>query len=244
MRILQDDVPMLLSHRPYQGATGAALYVAAVEPENDPGPSALEYRRNRILNGADTLLVRNVVYPLGASSVPKSPALAFVKQPTDQLAFEIPETWAGKLLHVNIRTHAADFENETISGSQRLLIDGDGIATELAILGTARLLAAEKRDGGGVRIRWVWTRAKDGTQPEQFVVVPVSGPTTPDPVIVLASSARNYEAIVSGLQNAGSYVFRVDAENGSTTATVIASIPFTADAAGPPAVSSLVATPR
>lgn len=235
MRILQDDVALVLADRPFAGGLGAALYLGR------GSASAIEYRRNRLLDGATSLVPLLSMYPLGAASVPKTPAVDLVKSPTTALEATIPAGWLPGDVWANVRTHQADIENETIYHPRRLNADGSGDVVD-AVLGTARVLGLDKRDAGGLRIRWIYAASVDGLQPEYFLCRKTAGPTTVASITTAAiDGGRDYAFELAGLQDGGVYTFAIDAVAGTITTTLLTGIDFTADAAGPPAVSGLVA---
>ncbi len=235
MRLLQDDVPLILINRPFAGGLGAALYLG------QGSATAIEYRRNRLLDGATSLVPRLTMYRLGEASVSKTPAVDLVKSPATELQATIPAGWLPGDVWANVRTHQADIENETIYHPRRLNADGSGDVVD-AVLGTARVLGLDKRDAGGLRIRWVYAASVDGLQPDYFLCRKTAGPTT---VVSITTDAldggRDYAFELSGLQDGGAYTFAIDAVAGTVTTTLLTGIAFTADAAGPPAVSGLVA---
>ncbi|HTN02937.1 MAG TPA: hypothetical protein VL132_13715 [Planctomycetaceae bacterium] len=235
MRILQDDVALVLADRPFAGSLGAALYLGR------GAATAIEYRRCRILDGATSLVPRLEMYPLGEASVPKTPAVDLVKSPTTELQATIPADWLPGDVWANVRTHQADIENETIYHPRRLKADGTGDVVD-AVLGTARVLGLDKRDAGGLRLRWVYAASRDGLQPDYFLLRRTAGPTAVASVTTSAiDGGRDYAFELAGLQDGGAYTFAIDAVAGTITTTLLTGIAFTADAAGPPAVSGLVA---
>lgn len=237
MRIVdQTDHPLLLYHRPYQGALGAALYVAAVDPLTDPGPTSIEFRRNRTLDGTDGLIAGiDGVFALGAASVPKSPAVAFVDSPTAEIRYAIPVAWHGKTIWAQVRTHANDRENETLYRPVRLTLDSGG-DDDTPVYGTATIIAAEKRDAGGLLVRFAYNASRLGATPTEFTMTKATGTGTITPGSVdYVTDQRIYEIEVSGLTNAVAYTFTLAATHAGGS-TDLATVAFTGDAAGPPAV--------
>ena len=180
MRITcQDDTPLLLQDAPYAGSLGAALYLAAVDPDSDADPSVIEYRRCRTFDGADGFISGvDGMFDLGASSVPKSPAVAFIDSPDDEFRYSIPVDWHGKTIWAQVRTHAADYENETLYRPRKITLDGSG-DDDTPVYGTATILAAEKRDDGGLRVRFSFTASRTGATPTAFTLTSTLETLTP-----------------------------------------------------------------
>ncbi len=243
MRCLIDDEfhAFALSHRPYAGPLGVSLYAAAVDPLADPGPRSIEYRRCRILDGSDTVLAGlDGVYALGAASVTKSPRLASVTNPTAEIRYLIPEEWAEQAVWAQLRTYAADHENETIYRPRRIHLDADG-EDVTPVLATATVIAIEKRDGGGLLLRFSYNASRDSATPTQFVLTKVTGTGTITPGTVdYDATERIYEIEITGLTNAVAYTFTLSAETETGSTDLVTGIAFTADAAGPPAVTVTV----
>lgn len=241
MRCVVEDHELLLYHRPFAGSLGVSLYAAPVDPEADPGPRAIEYRRNRILNSSDQCLAGvDGVFNLGATSVEKCPRLAVVTQPTEEISFTIPAEWEGQTVHVQLRPYAEDYENETVYRPRKLTLDGDG-EDATPVLGTATVLATEKRDGGGMRLRFAWNPSRDGGVPIQFVLTKATGSGSIMPgTVAYNDTQRVYEIDVSGLTNAVAYTFTLSAETEAGSTDLVTGIAFTGDSAGPPAVTASV----
>lgn len=243
MRLLCDDHDFIFDQRPFAGGRGASLYIGDGDPLADPGPGCIAYRRNTILDGADSLVpYLDEVLDLGAASVPKTLAVAQVEEPVDELPYTIPAELFDRVVWAQVRTFQDHVENESIYRPRRIVLDGSG-DVENRILGSAAVVQKLALDGGGLRVDFVWTSVRDGTQPIQFALVRTAGPTSPSTATVLAvAGQRNYSITITGLQNAGAYTFRLDAEAGLVADTLISGITFSADAAGPPSVSGVTAT--
>ncbi len=244
MRILAEDQDLVFIDRPYAGGVGASLYAAAVDPENDPGPTALEYRRNRILDGAgDLLAYQRTSFDLGAASVPKSPRIAAVDAPTAEFSYPVPESWHGKAVWLQVRTFADDREHDTIYRPVRVLVDDAGEITP-SIMGTVTVTELEKRDAGGLLVRFVFAASRDGIQPQAFTLRKATGTgTIADGTTPFISGQRIYELEVTGLTDAVAYTFDLLGVIGEAEQTLQPAIAFTADATGPPSVTGLVAVP-
>ena len=243
MRCLLDDEfhSLALYDRPYAGALGVSLYAAPVDPVVDPGPRAIEYRRCRILDGADTVLAGvDGVFALGADSVPKSPRLTSVVQPTAEVIYPIPAEWADQAVWVQLRTYAQDYENETIYRPRKIVLDSGG-EDVTPVLATATVISLSKRDGGGLLVQFAYNASRDSATPTEFVLTKITGAgaITPGTVAYVAEQ-RIYEVAVVGLTDAVAYTFTLSAETASGSTDLITGIAFTGDAAGPPAVTVTV----
>lgn len=238
MRITcQDDTPLLLQDAPYAGSLGAALYVAVVDPDADADPSVIEYRRCRTFDGADGFISGvDGMFDLGASSVPKSPAVAFLDSPDGEFRYSIPVAWHEKTVWAQVRTHAANYENETLYRPRKITLDAGG-DDDTPVYGTATIIAIEKRDSGGLRVRFSFAGSRAGATPTGFVLTKATGTGTITPGTAdYVADGRVYEIDVTGLTNAVAYTFTLSAThaNGSTD---LATIAFTGDSAGPGAVT-------
>ncbi|QDT95562.1 hypothetical protein [Gimesia aquarii] len=233
MRIYDPEMSYLFHHRPFAGGLGAALYVGIGAPD------AIRYRRGMILDGCDFQVFRNSDFLFGAAAVQKTLYVETIKSPTAQFSYTIPSVYFGQDIYIQVRTHEADIENESIYRTQKLQVDGSGNAVN-QILGSGRILRVEIRDGGTIRIRFVYDSVRDGLQPTQFVITKTAGPGSVDPVAVTHTGKRFYEADIPGLLDATTYTFQLVAENGPTTA-LLDSVSATADASGPPPISNLTA---
>lgn len=250
MRVIDEELDMLFDARPFANGVGASLYVGVVDPLSDPGPTSIIHRRNRLLDGAGDVLAHvRGEYDLGADSVPKSPRVAFTESPSAEITLTVPADWYSKAVWVQVRPFADNYENETIYRPQRLLIDSEG-NPETPVLGTATILAKEKRDAGGLRLRFAYKPSRDGATPTGFILRKATGTgTITDGTVSYDGSTpggsvaqRVYEIDITGLTNAVAYTFDLLATDGSIETTLIAAIAFTGDAAGPPAVTNARAT--
>lgn len=234
----------LFSHRPFSsdpatagnsGTGGASLYVAS-GPAGSP-PPAIEFRRHRLLRpGQHILALGNVV------TGNKTSRVATVTEPTSAFAFAMDPS---KAYRVQVRTWRDDHENPAIDFEQTFDTDG---STDIAaaIRGSGYLIAGETCQGGGGRFDFVWNNTLEaGSQPTAFALQVQSGPTSPAEVTTsFSASRRRYRLEVSGLTDAGAYVFNIVARNGATTQTLDnasgsgdPAIAITADASGPSAVT-------
>lgn len=222
--LMRQRRPVISVRRPFAGALGAKLYVGS------GGPVGIVYRTALIGDGRNLVLV--VPETLDA-------AVATAASPGAVLVANLPAALFAGEVWCQVRTHRDDVENDTLWRPRRLPVDagGDGTAT---ILGTCRVMTPEKRDDGGVLIRFVWSPARDGIQPEQFAVVKVTGAGAVATVALSTIGAGTYEADVTGLTDAVAYTFRIDAETsvGPVSVTVATGIDFTGDSSGPPPVTN------
>jgi len=235
------------ANRPFAGARGAALYLGYGDP--DPGPEAIRFRRNRVHDNAP--FCRLAELDPGANET-KTAAVAFCTSPTAALVYELPADAADTVAWFQVRTHDDDVENTTLWRPRRVVIDAD-LDADNRILGTAALIAAEKRDGGGVRFRFRYLPVRDGLQPEEFQLVATDGPTSPDPVSISYGGSSgefnlgggfgrelDFEIDVAGLEDEGEYTFEIRAVNGAVEAALIET-DVTADASGPAAPTASIA---
>ena len=232
MRIYDPSMNYVYHHRPFAGGLGAALYVGI------GSPTAIRYRRSKILNGCDFLCWGSEI-DFGAAFVQKTMYVETIKSPTAQFSYTIPAAYYGQEIYFQVRTHEGDIENESIYRPQALQTDGSGNGVN-EFRGSGRFLRVEKRDGGTLRFRFVYDTVRDGLQPSQFVIIKTAGPGSVDSVAVTHTGKRTYELDVPNLADATDYTFQLMAENGAITA-VLDTTTATADSAGPPAVSSLTA---
>lgn len=241
MRIYQPNLAYCYQHRPFAGALGSALYVVYGDP--DPGADAIRYRHHRVpdgVRGGAAVLGFDGTGSFGGANVQKTAAVATAKAP-DFPAYALPAAAAETTLWLQLRTHKADVENESIYRPRRLVLDA-ALDEQTAITGSGFLISAEKRDGGGFRFRFAWDDSADGVRPAQFVLARTAGPTSPaDVSIPFVAGQREYEIDVEGLTHAGAYTFTLTAKNGAAEQLLAGNngtdILVTADNAGPAAVT-------
>ncbi len=219
------------------GVGGASLYVAS-GPAGSPAPDIV-YRKFRML-GRYTRPMK-----LGnLANNSKTCRVASVTEPTKQ--FPNVTLAADKAYRFQVRPWKDDQELPTTFG-ERTLDTGPTAEESTTIDGNGYLVRTDLCENGGVRFWFVYNPSLDGVQPLDFVLSRQSGPTSPASVVVPFSKFRRlYLAEVSGLQDAGAYVFRIAARNGATTLNLDNAsgsgnpdIAVTPDAAGPPAVSGI-----
>jgi hypothetical protein len=239
--VTRRNQPLLLTARPFASApntpgpsgTGGVAFYRSVDLEGgDPPPIA--YRKLRFTRGGGIALQRH--------SRNKTEAEAAYTEPTTELTAEVI---GGASYRVQLRAWRDDVENPQTYGEQVLLVDNDGNTTPL-IEGGGYVLSVQKRQAGGMRVIVVWV-SPPNVAPVTLALTRVSGPTAvSDVVLNWSETARQYVFTVTGLQDAGSYVFRVVAERSGYTIRAKAAFgsgstdfTFVADGSGPSAVSSL-----
>lgn len=169
------------------------------------------------------------------NGLPKSPAIAFVDSPTAEIRYPIPVEWHGKTIWAQVRTHAQDYENETLYRPRQITLDGSG-DDDTPVYGTATILAAEKHNDGGLRVRFSFTASRTGATPTAFTLTKATGTRTIAPGSVdYVADGRTYEVDVAGLTDAEAYTFTLSATHAGGS-TDLATVAFTGDSSGPPAV--------
>lgn len=236
MRISSRRVRVVLVNRPFQSGPGVSLYVGT------PDAAAIRYRRNKVVCPGvpwRPVSITNTINP-GAATVPKCQRVASVTSPIATVNYTLPAALQNVPLAVQIRTYQGDYENESIYRPIVTSTDSGG-TTVNKILGTATILGADKRDAGGVRVRFTYTASLNGIQPTQFALVQTSGPGSLADAVIDSTSRLN-SIDIAGLTDATAYGWRLEARNGSVTAN-LGSVSFTADAAGPADPTGLTAVP-
>ncbi len=236
----------LFSHRPFtddaatagNSATGgASLYVTTAAAGSTPPP--IQYRRFRVLRpGQHILKLGNVV------TGNKTSRVATVTAPTSAFSYALGSSTAYR---VAVRTWKDDKENPHLGFERVFTTDGDSEIDD-TIRGNGYLLSVAACKGGGARFDFVWNNVlENGLLPTEFALQVQSGPSTPSEVTTsFSEDVRRYRLDVSGLTDAGAYVFNIVARNGTVTRTIDNAygssdpdIDITADASGPSAVASI-----
>jgi hypothetical protein len=220
----------LFNHQPFDG-DGESLYVTV--------GNVVQYRNLRLIHGQ---ILRGVEFNCGAASVLKTARVAFDTSPVSSIVVPIDSDWLGETVSIDVRTFRDDVENET-DNSRILTMTLDGSGDEVSeIRGTATLLSTEARDGGIVRIRFLWEPAADGTQPDTFTAIRTAGPTSPaNATATVDPGVRQLiEIDTPALSDASPYTYKIQASLLLVTLDVLTGIIFTADATGP--VAPTVAT--
>lgn len=211
---------------------GVAVYRSSDSEGGDP--PAIRYRHLRFTRSGGQSIQR--------SHRRKTEAEELATEPTDEAELAVVGGYSYRL---NIRAWRDDVENPQTYGEQVLIVDGNGDSSPV-FEGSGYVLNVVKREAGGMLVRVVWT-SPESSPPESLTLTRVSGPTNvADVVLNWAATQRLYTFTVTGLQNAGSYVFRVvAAKDGYTIRATISptststDFTFVADASGPSAVTNL-----
>lgn len=229
--------------RPFAGE-GVSLYATVGD--------SVQYRNLRVLPGG-TRRRRRAGWIKGtggnhdiANAVTKTARRASVASPLAEIVWTLPAEFIPGADTQNaafdVRHYKDDVENLTTNfGTVVVPIDsgGDG---EDEILGTAELVSVQIREGGDVRIRFVYHASASGIQPNTFTAIRTAGPTSPGgSSITILEGETEIEIDVEGLSDASAYTYKIQASNGSTIKDVITGISFTADATGPTAPTSIAA---
>ena len=236
MRISSRRVRVLLANRPFQGDLGISLYVGT------PDAAAIRYRRNKVVCPGVSwrpVSTTETIDP-GAATVPKCQRVASVLSPDTEIPYTLPAALQNVPLAVQIRTYQGDYENESTYRPVITSTDSGGDSVD-EILGAATILGADKRDAGGVRVRFVYTASRSGLQPTQFALVQTSGPGSLADAVIDSTSRMN-SIDIDSLTDGSTYGWRLEARNGTVTAN-LGSVTFTADAAGPGDPTGLTAVP-
>ena len=219
----------------FTGGPGVSLYLG---PPGVDDASRITYRRRRFLNRQH--FVGLDAWTGGGEFFLHDSIVAQVTCPTEEITYTLPAEYTSTTFWAQLRTFEGGLENPSIYGAQRISVDSDQEQSN-TIDGSAFVTAIQKRDAGGLRVRFEWLPAITGIQPTQFTLTRTAGPTSPADVTVAVSSVPTaYQIDVASLTDAGAYTFNLVAENGAVTKT-LAVVNFTADAAGPSSVTGLSA---
>lgn len=220
----------------HDNVLGAALYVSAAGVDD---PTAIRYRHGRPLSGH--VIAAGVEWQPGTHFLHDA-CVAIIVSPTNEITYSLPAEYHGTTFWAQVRSHASGLENETLWRPQRITLDGGGDGGSASTIdGTAIVLAVEKRDGGGLRVRFRYLSAETGLTPDTFTLSRTAGPTSPSDVSTSYQiGARDYTLDVESLTDAGAYTFALKATSGAAEST-LTTIDFTADASGPGAVQNLTA---
>ena len=227
MRLAPDD-STIFNHQPFTGS-GVSLYVTA--------GSSVQYRNLRLIHGS---ILRGTEFDCGGTSVLKTARNTFAASPVTAITATIDPS---DTYEVDIRTFRDNVENESDNYRTRsITVDGSGDDTS-TIQGTATLLDYEKRDGGIVRIRFMWEPAADGVQPDTFTAIRTAGPTSPANASVTVDAGVRLLVTIDTptLSDASAYTYKIQASLSAVTADVLTGISLTADATGPAAPSGVTA---
>ncbi len=222
------------NHQPFSGR-GASLYAGVGSGVGiDPGPNSVVFRKLRTLGG-------NICKGSGwsiANGINKTCRIAHVSDPTSVFSYAVPAGWHDRIVYLQVRTHWSNCETVINPDPVRLDFTNLG-AVNPVIHGTGEILSAEKRDGGVYRILTRYYAVLDGTQPTSLVIHKSAGTgTIADVTATYDPDQQTYIFDTPALTDAAAYTFQFKATNGAVTLT-LDSITFTADAAGPPAATSV-----
>lgn len=216
----------------HDNSLGVSLYVSAAGVDDQ---QQIQYRNFRPMCGH--------VLPSGASWDPAvnflhDAAVSIAVSPTNEISYALPAAYNGTTFWAQVRTHSNGVENETLFRPQRITVDGSGNGSG-TIDGAALILDTQKRDAGGMRVRFIYLPATTGLAPVTFTISRTAGPTSPADVSTsYIDGALEYSIDVDSLQDAGAYTFELKATNGAAE-KVLATVNFTADASGPGIVQGL-----
>lgn len=218
----------------HEGGPNVSAYVS------DPGvddPAQIRYRDIQLVDeggAALSVIPAGDWAPGGDYYIPQR-GVGIVACATEQIAVALGAAYTNVTFWMQLRVSEDGIENDSVDAPQRITVDASQDASD-TIDGTVFVTGVDRRDAGGLRVRFEWSPTLTGIQPTQFRLTRTAGPTTPADVSVVRSTVFNYYTIdVSSLQDAGAYTFNLIAENGATAKTV-ATVNFTADATGPEAV--------
>lgn len=225
MRIIGRDIPWITTHNPFDGASGAALYVS---PAGVLDASQIVYRNRRCL-------------PVGAASVCDTfPAIgdgplgldahvALVKAPAP-LDWTLPVEYATAEFAFNVRPHQTGLELDVLSGAH--LIETDDGETVAGLHGVLIVISTTKLDGGGLR---VWFRYLPNAGDDDLTTLRIEDtaePATVDPVNTSAKSDNDYQIDLAGLDDATAYTFAIIGIT-DTGETTLGTFNVTGDDLGP-----------
>ena len=230
---------VVFGHHPFAaGERGASLYVG-VGPEDgsDPGPDSVKFAVQRAIGSK---WIRGPEFHFG-DGVSKGCIGAQTTYPTAEIEYEFPAEWHGRVIYCQVRTWWNHCELPHNTSPLRIDFTDAGELDPL-IYGTGRILGADKRDGGIYRVRTVYTPSTSGTQPTILLLRKTAGAgTLADVELEYDDTVREYEFDTEALTDDEEYTFAFVAQAGSVEAT-LDTITFTADAAGPPAPTSVTIT--
>lgn len=237
MRLLDDHSTVPVRNRHDDAGPNVSMYVS--EPGVDD-PTQIRYRDVQLINegqGSLAYLPIGDWDPGGDYFIPER-GVGIVACTAEQIVVSLGAAYTSVTFWAQLRVSSNGIENDTVYRPERITVDVSQDSSD-TIDGVVHIIGVDKRDAGGLRVRFVWIPAISGIQPTQFRLTPTGGPTTPADVSVVRSDVFVfYELELSSLTDTGAYTFDLIAENGAVTLTADA-ISFTADAAGPAAVDSL-----
>lgn len=205
MYLVQQGRGGCLTNRPFAGALGVKVYAGLGGVEN------IRYRVNRVFAPGAVPVNFDATNDVSVGSA---------ASPTAVVTFTSPVTWHSRDdIWLQLRTYAADIENESLTGARRLSLNSSGTSVTV-FTGSGRVLGVDAVAGGGASIRFTWSTARDSVNPLLFAAVRTAGPTSPATVTQASTASRLQRIALSGL-SVGTYTFRIEARNGSLTPVVI-----------------------
>lgn len=224
------------AYNPFEGDRGAALYAS---PAGDDDPHAIEYRRPRVVMAGLGFVADTFPAP-GDGPMGLDAIVVLTKQDdpetlTDSLTWPLPAEYLATTFWVNVRSHLGGLELDSIDGPQRISVDADGVQVP-TIDGSGVIVLATKRDAGGVLVWAIYTPSPNGAPPVSLKLT-----TAEDSGLVATLDylppGRDFRFELSGLTDGTTYTLQLIAIDVDGGETILSTQPFTADAAGPPAVS-------
>lgn len=238
---LFDDHEIVLTHQPFAGGTGSALYVGHDDPANKPGPQIIQFDRGELFDGHAFISLGELI--LGGTNVTKTRAVAIVKDPAVEFEYSLPDAMLDQTIWAQVRRHAGGVENPTIYQPIKITADAEGEGVD-TIGGHGRITAITKFAGGGFEFQFRWMPSLNGLPPAQFRLEKTAGTgTIADVLLTYVARQTRYKIAVTGLTDAEAYTFNLSAENGTATKLLPyageTDLDVTADASGPPAPTAL-----
>lgn len=233
MRPFSPDVPVCPVASRFDGAEGVALYIGPIGVDD---PQQIAYRHHRPIASGDggVSFIALGDWQPGTDLFLYDSVRELVKTPTDQIVDVLPAGYVSGVFWAQLRTHESGLELESGFGARRILLDvsGDGGMDLVGSISVSEIICL---DAGGLRIKF-WFTSEPGLQPDEFVLTPTSGPTTPADVTVLSLGDGQYSADVIGLTDGGVYGFTIRAQTtGGADTKDMATLTATADGSGPTA---------
>ena len=231
MRPFSADVPVCPVASRFDGAQGVGLYIGPIGVDD---PQQIVYRYHRPIATGVPFIALGDDWAPGTGVFLYESIREVVKTPTNQIVDVLPAGYVSGVFWAQLRPHDDGLELESGFGARRIVLDvsGDGGMDLVGSISVSEIICL---DAGGLRIKF-WFTSEPGLQPDEFVLAPTSGPTTPADVTVLSLGDGEYTAEVTGLTDAGVYGFTIRAQTtGGADTKDMATLTATADASGPTA---------
>lgn len=242
-RLFQPSRGVLIRNK-FLGGRGVGLYLGQI------GGTAqdLIYRNVRTFRRRRRGTVSNVPavfvgdYSPATTELLNDATFAIRKTPdgilSDNFDVSLPAGYdvVGATYWLQLRPHEAGLETNTLYRPLQVTVGGT------TILGTARLIRVVKLDatlaGASAQIDCLFFPALFGPQPTSFVLRQTGGPgTLPDVIVTASTGQRNVTFIVNGMATATDYTFEMLGLFNTAETLLIDTIPVTADADGPAALT-------